>query len=97
MFNRDKIRNKSFNTTRQNFALDGRTVKCLNVSGIQRQIIKHVKILSERSKKTKNKRRTKRASLLGNPLTIHKIQFGLVMIFFAFKFKYILNCYDMNL
>ena len=65
------------NITRPNCALDRSTKLCLYVPRFQKQVLKHVKILSERSKETKeqkkNKKRTKGASLLRNPLTMHKM------------------------
>ena len=59
--------------TRAKCALDRRTNLRLFVTGFQRQNFKHVNFLSERSKKMKDKRRTTGASLLRNPLTIHKV------------------------
>ena len=56
--------------TRPNCALDRRKILCLYVPGFQRQVYKHVKILSE---KTKEQRSTKGMSLLWNPLTTHKM------------------------
>ena len=46
---------------------------CLYVPGFQGQAFKRVKILSEGSKKMKEQKRTKGASLLQNPPTIHKM------------------------
>ena len=39
----------SLNITRPNYALDGRTILCLYVSGFQSQVFKHVNILSKRA------------------------------------------------
>ena len=55
-----------------NCALDKHTLLCLYVPGFQRQVSKHVEILSERSKEMKNRRRTRGAFFLRNPLTFHK-------------------------
>ena len=41
---------KNRTITRQNFALDRRTILCLYDPEFQRQVLKHVKILSEQSK-----------------------------------------------
>ena len=59
--------------TMPNCELDRRMILCLHAPGFQRQVFKHVKFLSERSNELKEKRRTKGASLLRNPLTIRKI------------------------
>ena len=57
-----------------NCALDTRTVLCLYVPGFQRRIFIHVKVLSERSNEMKEQKKRKTgASLLRNPLAIHKI------------------------
>ena len=47
------------NNTRLSFALDGRTIFCLYFPGFQRQVFKHVKILSERSKEMKEQKKNK--------------------------------------
>ena len=59
--------------TRPNCALDRRTLLCLYAPGFQRQILTHIKSLSQRSKKKKKTRRTKGASLFQNSLKIHKM------------------------
>ena len=58
--------NRMTDITRPNCALDRSTILCLYVPGFQRQVFKH----RNDQKKVKNKRRTKGASLLRNPLTV---------------------------
>ena len=62
-----------FRIMRSKFALDKRTILCLYVLGIDRQILKYVKFCRSDQSKWKNKKKQKSASLLQNPHTIHKI------------------------
>ena len=66
--------------TRPNFALDRRTILCLYVPGFQRQVFKHVKILSERSKEKKEQKKNKGSVLVAeSACNAQNAQFGLVM------------------
>ena len=47
---------------RPNCALDRRSILCLYVPGFQRQVFKHIKILSERSKENKEQKKNKRSN-----------------------------------
>ena len=72
----ERVFSKTFfkqNMMRQNCALDRSTILYVYVPGFQRQIFEHFKFLSERSKGLKEQKKTKGASLLRNPLTIHEI------------------------
>ena len=62
----DYFRNKNSKATsimRPNCALDRRTILCLFIPGFQRQVFKHGKILSERSKRLKKQKKNKRSVL----------------------------------
>ena len=65
---------------RPNCALDRRLILCLYVPGFQRQIFKHVKVLSERSKKKIEQKKNK-GSILDAECAYNSqnTQFGLVM------------------
>ena len=63
---------KSRFITRPNCALDRSTNLCLYVAGFQKKVFKHVKILSERSKETKEQKKNKGSVIVA--------QFGLVML-----------------
>ena len=65
--------------TRPNCALDRSTIWCLYVPGFQRQVFKHVKILSERSKESKKQNKNK-----GSVIKVRNAQFGLVMLLIGF-------------
>ena len=45
--------------TRPNCALDRSTIFCLSVPGFQRQVFKHMKVLSEQSKEVKKQKKNK--------------------------------------
>ena len=67
--------------TRPNCALDRRTILCLYVSGFQKQVFKHVKILSERSKEMKEQKKNKESVLVAeSAYNAQSAQFGLVMV-----------------
>ena len=69
-----------FNITRPICALDRRTILCLYVPGFHGQVFKHVKILSERSKKMKEQKKNKWSVLVAeSAYNIQNAQFGLVM------------------
>ena len=53
-----------FVITRPNCALDRSAFLCLYVPGFQRQVFKHVKILSERSKESKEQKKNKGSVLV---------------------------------
>ena len=72
--------------TRPNGALDRRTILCLYVPGFHRQVIKHVKILSERSKEMKEQKKNKGSVLVAeSAYNAQNAQFGLVMFFVPFQ------------
>ena len=56
-----------------NCELNRRITLCLNVPGLQRQVFKLVKVLSERSKEMREQKKYKGNVLDANLLTIHKI------------------------
>ena len=58
--------------TRPNCALDRRTILCLKVPGFQRQVLKHVKTLTEQSKKSNNKKERKERPCCGIRLQFTK-------------------------
>ena len=58
------MKSKIANITRPNCALDWRTILCRYVPGFQRQVFKHVKILSERSKESKEQKNNKGSVLV---------------------------------
>ena len=71
---------RSRTITRPNCALDKRTILCLYVPDFQRQVLKHVKILSERSKECKDQKKNKESFLLAESAhNAQNAQFGLVM------------------
>ena len=73
-------RKRSTNITRPNCALDRSTILCLSVPGFQRQVFKHVKILSERSKESKEQKKNKGSILVAeSAYNAQNAQFGLVM------------------
>ena len=75
-------KNLKMNLTRPNCALDRRTVLCLYVPGFHRQVFKHGKILSERSKKMKEQKKNKGSVLVAeSAYNAPNAQFGLVMNF----------------
>ena len=66
-----------------NCALDGRIILFLYIPGFQRQVFKHIKILSERSKKIKEQKTNKGSVLVEeSTITFKKAQFGFLMICF---------------
>ena len=66
--------------TRPNCALDRRTILCLYVSGFQRQVFKHVEILSERSKESSEQKKNKGSVLVAeSAYNTQNAQFGLVV------------------
>ena len=71
----------SFVITRPNCALDRSTILCLYVPGFQRQVFKHVKILSERSKESKEQKKNKGSVLVAESAYNAQIaQLGLVIV-----------------
>ena len=65
---------------------------CLYVPGFQRQVFKHVKTLSERSKESKEQKKNKESVFLAEPAcNAQNAQFGPVMISF-FLFMYFFVC-----
>ena len=57
---------------------DRRTILCLYVPGFSRQVYKHVKILSERSKESKEQKKNKGRVLVGeSAYNAQNAQFGL--------------------
>ena len=67
---------------RPNCALDRSTILCLYVPGFQRQVFKHVEILSERSNESKKQKKNKRSVLVAeSAYNAQNAQFGLVMTF----------------
>ena len=74
-----KTFNKAF-ITRPNCALDTSTILRLYVPGFQRQVFKHVKSLSERSKEGKEQKKNKGSVLVAeSAYNAQNAQFGLVM------------------
>ena len=76
--------------TRPNCALERRTIWCVQVFGIQRQLFELVRVLSKRIKKTK-KFKESRASLFWISHTVQKntqIQFGIVISRKRCRFDY---------
>ena len=72
-----------FVITRPNCALDRSTILCLYVPGFQRQVFKHVKTLSERSKESKEQKKNKGSVLVAeSAYNAQNAQFGLVMVSF---------------
>ena len=68
------------NITRQNCALDMRTILCLYVPGFQTQVFKHIKILSEGSKEMKEQKKNKGSVIVAESAdNAQNAQFGLVM------------------
>ena len=68
------------NITRPNCALDRRTILCLHVPGFHRKVIKHVKSLSERSKRMKEQKKNKGSVRVAeSPYNSQNAQFGPVM------------------
>ena len=68
------------NITRPNCALDRSTKLCLYVPGFQRQVFKREKILSERSKESKEQKKNKGSNLVAKSShNAQNAQFGLVM------------------
>ena len=65
--------------TRPNCALDRCTILCLYVPGFQRQVFKHVEILSERLKRMKEQR--ERVLVAESAHNSQNSLFGLVMSF----------------
>ena len=66
--------------TRLNFALDRSSVLCLYVPGFQRQVFKHVQILSEQSKENKEQKKNKGSVLVAeSAYNAQNAQFGLVL------------------
>ena len=66
--------------TRPNFALDRSSVLCLYVPGFQRQVFKHVQILSEQSKENKEQKKNKGSVLVAeSAYNAQNAQFGLVL------------------
>ena len=49
----------NFDITRPNCDLDRRTILCLYVPGFQRQVFKHVKVLTKQSKESKEQKKNK--------------------------------------
>ena len=75
-----KRKNCKKNITRPNFALDRRTILWLCVPGFKRQVFKHVKTLSEQSKRMREQKKNKgRVLLAESACNSQNIQFGLVM------------------
>ena len=69
-----------FYITRPNCALDRSTILYLYVRGIQRQVFIHVKILSERSKESKEQKKNKGSVLVAeSAYNAQNAQFGLVL------------------
>ena len=67
--------------TRPNCALDKPTLLCLYVPGFQRQVFKHVKILSERSKESKEQKKNKGSVLVAeSTYNTQNAQFGLLLV-----------------
>ena len=66
--------------TSPNCALDRRTILCLYIPGFQRQVFNYVKILSERSKESKEQKKNKGSVLVADSAyKVQNAQFGLVM------------------
>ena len=69
-----------FYIMRPNNALDKCTILCLYGPGFQRQVFKHVKFVSERSKEMKKQKKNRGRVLVAESAYIsQKAQFGLVM------------------
>ena len=64
---------------RPNCALDRSTVLCLYVPGFQRQVIKHVKILSEQSKKIKEQKTSNNERSVSRKTGLQLLIFGLFL------------------
>ena len=65
---------------RPNCALDRSTILCLYVPGFQRQVFKHVKILSERSQRRKEQKKNKGSVLVAeSAYKAQNAKFSLVM------------------
>ena len=61
---------------------------CLYVPGFQRQVFKHAKILSERSKENQDQKKNKGSVLVAeSTYNAQNAQFGLVMLFLKKKTK----------
>ena len=83
--------------TRPKCALDRRTILCLNVPGFQSQVFKHVKILSERSKKVKEQKNNKGSFLVAeSAYNSQHPQFGFVMQQFRNNFGIYSNATKTN-
>ena len=73
--------------TRLNCALDRSTILCLYVSGFQRQVYKHVKILSERSKESKEQKKNKGSIFVAkSAYSAQNAHFGSVIRYFYLLF-----------
>ena len=67
--------------TRPNYAPNRRTILCLYLPGFQKQVFKHVKILSERSKDMKEQKKNKGSvRFVDSAYKSENAQFGLVMV-----------------
>ena len=66
------------NITKLNCALDMRTNLCLYVLGFQRQVFKHVKILTAESKKMKEQKKNKGSVLVVESAHNSQNSFGFV-------------------
>ena len=61
--------------------MDRRTLLCLHVAGLQRQVFKHVKILSEQSKEMKQQKLNQGSFLVAESAYNSQIaQYGLVIM-----------------
>ena len=81
--------------TKPNCALDRRTILCLYVPRFQRQFFKHVKILSERSKKIKEQKKKNKLGFLvkESAYNSQNTQFGLVMSLIRTTLKNLKNVF----
>ena len=74
-------KNRFLLITRPNCALERRTILCLYVPAFQRQVFKHVKILSERLKEMKEQKKINGSVLVAeSAYNAQNAQFGLVML-----------------
>ena len=79
--------NKNFKKKKQSKLCEAElgTILSLWVSGIHRQVLKHIKVLSERLKKTKEKKKIKESVLVAeSAYNLQKTQFGLAIKAFGF-------------
>ena len=67
-----KEKKTTFHFTRPNNALDKRTILCLYGPGFQRQVLKHVKFVSERSKEMKEQKKNRESPCSGIRLLFPK-------------------------